>query len=248
MRFEYWEPIYLEISEEFGFSRGRDEEAARLLSVLLRSGSDQTISGQEEQSDLDAIGSIVRGRDVLVCGNAPCLARELEDISPGDVVIAADGATTVLLEMGIVPEVIVTDLDGTVPDIIAANRRGSLVVVHAHGDNMAALREYVPQMSRVIGTTQSRPFDEIYNFGGFTDGDRCVFLARCFGASKIELAGFDYDDQNVSPMKKMKLRWAKRLVKMALDLPAPLRPGGRGTRLSPPAPARRHLPDRGLHR
>ncbi|MEA2045544.1 MAG: 6-hydroxymethylpterin diphosphokinase MptE-like protein [Euryarchaeota archaeon] len=246
MRFEYWEPIYLEISEEFGFSRERDEEAARLLSLLLR--SDQTISDQEEQSGLDAIGSIVRGRDVLVCGNAPCLARELDDVSPGYVMIAADGATTVLLEMGIVPEVIVTDLDGTVPDIIAANRRGSLVVVHAHGDNMAALREYVPQMSRVIGTTQSRPFDEIYNFGGFTDGDRCVFLARCFGASKIELAGFDYDDQNVAPMKKMKLRWAKRLVKMALDLPAPLRPGGRGTRLSPPAPARRHLPDRGLHR
>jgi len=245
MRFEYWEPIYLEILEEFGFSREHDEDAARLLSLLLRSGSDQTISDQEEQSDLDAI---IRGHDVLVCGNAPCLARELDNISPGDLMIAADGATTVLLEKGIVPEVIVTDLDGAVPDIIAANRRGSLVVVHAHGDNMAALKEYVPQMSRVIGTTQSRPFDEIYNFGGFTDGDRCVFLARCFGASKIKLAGFDYDDQNVSPMKKMKLRWAKRLVKMALDLPAPLRPDDRGTRLSPPAPARRHLPDRGLHR
>ncbi len=243
MRFESWEPIYLEILEEFGFSRGRDEEAARLLSQLLRSRP-----GQEEYSDIEKIGSIIRGRDVLVCGNAPCLARELDNVSPGDVMIAADGATTVLLEKGIVPEVIVTDLDGTVPDIIAANRRGSLVVVHAHGDNMAALKEYVPQMSRVIGTTQSRPFDEIYNFGGFTDGDRCVFLARCFGASKIRLAGFDYDDQNVSPMKKMKLRWAKRLVRMALDLPAPLRPDDRGNRLSPPAPARRHLPDRGLHR
>ena len=218
MRFESWEPIYLEILEEFGFSRERDEEAARLLSVLLRSRPDQ-----REQSNLDAI---VRGRDVLVCGNAPTLAWELRDVSPGDVMIAADGATTVLLEMDIIPEVIVTDLDGTVPDIITANRRGSLVVVHAHGDNMTALREYVPQMSKVIGTTQSRPFDEIYNFGGFTDGDRCVFLARCFGASKIKLAGFDYDDQNVSPMKKMKLRWAKRLVRMALDLPAPLRPGG----------------------
>ena len=218
MRFESWEPIYLEILEEFGFSRERDEEAARLLSVLLQSRPDQ-----REQSNLDAI---VRGRNVLVCGNAPSLARELRDVSPGDVVIAADGATTVLLEMDIIPEVIVTDLDGTVPDIITANRRGSLVVVHAHGDNMTALREYVPQMSKVIGTTQSRPFDEIYNFGGFTDGDRCVFLARCFGASKIKLAGFDYDDQNVSPMKKMKLRWAKRLVRMALDLPAPLRPGG----------------------
>ncbi len=240
MRFESWEPIYLEILEEFGFSRERDEEAARLLSVLLWSRPDQ-----REQSNLDAI---VRGRNVLVCGNAPSLARELRDVSPGDVVIAADGATTILLEMGIVPEVIVTDLDGTVPDIIAANRRGSLVVVHAHGDNMTALEEYVPQMSKVIGTTQSRPFDEIYNFGGFTDGDRCVFLARCFGASKIKLAGFDYDDQNVAPMKKMKLRWAKRLVRMALDLPAPLRPRDRGNRLSPPAPARRHLPDRGLHR
>ena len=102
-------------------------------------------------------------------------------------------------------------------DILAANERGSAVVVHAHGDNMAALKEYVPWLRRVLGTTQAEPIEGIYNFGGFSDGDRCVFLARRFGAAKIKIIGFDYDDPNVTPVKMMKLKWARRLVAMALE-------------------------------
>ena len=132
-------------------------------------------------------------------------------------VIGADGATTRLLAAGVLPDVIVTDLDGFLPDILAANESGSAVVVHAHGDNMAALKEYVPRLRRVLGTTQAEPVEGIYNFGGFSDGDRCVFLARNFGASKIKIIGFDYDDPNVTPVKMMKLKWARRLVAMALE-------------------------------
>ncbi|NHI04633.1 hypothetical protein DYY67_1794 [Candidatus Nitrosotalea sp. TS] len=47
---------------------------------------------------------------------------------------------------------------------------------------------------RCIGTTEGKPFDKIKNFGGFTDGDRCVFLARHFGAKRIILFGMDFGD------------------------------------------------------
>lgn len=226
MRFEEWDPIYREILEEFRFSRDEDEEAARLLKSLL--------SGRVGDLSMEDLDSTIRGRRVLVCGNGPSLSRELEDAMRGRsrpepaggaqtgglVVIAADGATTPLLAAGVIPDVIVTDLDGFIPDIIAANLMGSAVVVHAHGDNAAALKEYVPRLKRVLGTTQSVPLEGIYNFGGFTDGDRAVFLARRFGAEVIRVIGFDYDDPAVTPKKRMKLAWAKRLVAMALQAPS----------------------------
>jgi uncharacterized Rossmann fold enzyme len=90
------------------------------------------------------------------------------------------------------------------------------MVVHAHGDNVDALSEEVPRLKRVVGTTQSKPLDNVYNFGGFTDGDRCVFLAQEFGARSITLIGFDFKDTNVTPLKKKKLVWAEKLINMAM--------------------------------
>jgi hypothetical protein len=160
----------------------------------------------------------VRGQRVVVFGNAPTLDRELDDLQLTDAVfLAADGATAVLLRRGILPDIIVTDLDGSFPDILKANREGSIAVVHAHGDNLDALSRYVPQLDGVIGTAQCRPPEGLYNFGGFTDGDRCVFLAKELGAASIKLVGFDYEDDSVTPRKRRKLAWAKRLIDLALS-------------------------------
>jgi uncharacterized Rossmann fold enzyme len=72
----------------------------------------------------------------------------------------------------------------------------------------------VPRLKRFIATTQAKPFNRVYNFGGFSDGDRCVFVAREFGASKIKLAGFDFEDPGVNQIKKKKLKWAKKLLEI----------------------------------
>ncbi|HEX7445622.1 MAG TPA: 6-hydroxymethylpterin diphosphokinase MptE-like protein [Methanothrix sp.] len=208
MQFATWEPIYLTILEDFGFSLSRDEDAAKLLAELL--------SGSENR--LSAAYALVRGRSVAVFGNAPTLGRELDVCLEKDAAfVAADGATATLLRRGIIPDIIVTDLDGSFPDILKANREGSIVVVHAHGDNLDALRRYVPQLDGVIGTAQCRPPEGLYNFGGFTDGDRCVFLAKELGAASIKLVGFDYEDDSVTPRKRQKLAWAKRLIELALS-------------------------------
>jgi len=202
MEFSEWEPLYMQILADFGFDRSEDERSARILSEMLR----------EKRGTLQDLHDIISGRDVAVCGNAPSLAAEIESIRQEQVVIAADGATTVLIANHRIPDVIVTDLDGIIDDIISANKRGSFVVVHAHGDNIPAVRSVVPLLDRMIGTTQSKPLDNIYNFGGFTDGDRCVFLAKAFHGGNVTLVGFDYDDPAVSDVKQKKLRWAKRLI------------------------------------
>ena len=36
------------------------------------------------------------------------------------------------------------------------------------------------------------PVKNVYNFGGFTDGDRSVFWAEEFGAKEIILIGMDF--------------------------------------------------------
>jgi uncharacterized Rossmann fold enzyme len=208
MQFATWEPLYQSILEDFGFSPGRDVDAAKLLADLM----------QGREPSLCAAEAIVAGRRAVVCGNAPSLETELGGLQErGAVFIAADGATSVLLRRSVVPDIVVTDLDGPFPAILKANQEGSIVVVHAHGDNLDALNRYVPQLERVIGTVQCRAPPGLYNFGGFTDGDRCVFLARELGAASIKLIGFDFEDESVTPRKKRKLAWAKRLIELALD-------------------------------
>ncbi|MCX6673139.1 MAG: DUF115 domain-containing protein [Methanothrix sp.] len=207
MQFATWETLYQSILQDFGFSPGRDEEAARLLAELLR----------DREPPMRAAETIVGGRRAVVCGNAPTLDKELEGLQERDAVfLAADGATAVLLGRAVVPDIVVTDLDGPFPAILKANQMGSIVVVHAHGDNLDALKKYVPQLDRVIGTVQCRPLPGLHNFGGFTDGDRCVFLAKELCAASIKLVGFDFEDESVTPRKKRKLAWAKRLIELAL--------------------------------
>jgi len=199
MEYSAWEPHYREILDYFGFDRAGDEEAARLLSTLL------------DRDNLLSLASLTDGNPVTVCGNAPCLKDELGKIS--GIVFAADAAAEVLDSHGIFPNAIFTDLDGATDRFIELNEEGSIVVIHAHGDNMPLLRHWVPRFKgNVIGTTQSVPLPHVYNFGGFTDGDRAVFAADELGASLITLVGFDLDDKNVDPMKRGKLFWARKLL------------------------------------
>jgi len=209
MDFAKWEPLYQQIVAEFGFSREGDEAAARLLWSLVRA------------KELCPPACLRRriGAEVTVCGDAPSLEDELRRQPPSGTVIAADGATSVLLHaLGNVPDIIVTDLDGDVADQLSANAQGAVVVVHAHGDNVDALRRYVPRFQGLIApTTQAAPFDGIQNYGGFTDGDRAVMLARHFGATDIRLTGFDFEvprpkEGRDAELKRRKLAWAKRLI------------------------------------
>ena len=215
MKFKEWEPIYDLILEDMGFGRESDERAAKLLSKILKTKS---MKKTPEVVKIEVLQNTILGKDVVVCGKAPTLSNDIKKMDFNKyVVIAADGATSVLMNNGIIPDIIVTDLDGNMYDEAMANRQGAIMVVHAHGDNMDALRKEVPGLIRVIGTTQSKPLENVYNFGGFSDGDRCVFLAKEMGARTITLIGFDFNDTNVSPVKKKKLVWAEKLINMVTE-------------------------------
>ncbi len=199
MDFREWESHYKEILGYFGFDRAADEEAARILSTLMT------------RDNLLSLAAVTCDNDVTVCGNAPCLKDELDLIH--GVVFAADAAADVLDAHGIRPDAVFTDLDGTTDRLIELNAGGTIVIVHAHGDNIPLLKHWVPRFTGpVVATTQSAPLRNVHNFGGFTDGDRAVFAADELGAASVTLVGFDLDDQNVEPMKRGKLMRARKLL------------------------------------
>jgi len=199
MEFRDWEPHYREILDYFGFDRAGDEEAARLLASLL------------PRDNLLSLAALTCDNPVTVCGNAPCLKDELDKIN--GVVFAADAAADVLDANGIYPDAVFTDLDGASDRLLALNEEGTIVVVHAHGDNIALLKHWIPRFNGpLVGTTQSTPLPHVHNFGGFSDGDRAVFTADELGAEQITLIGFDLDDKDVDPVKRGKLFWARKLL------------------------------------
>jgi hypothetical protein len=202
MRFADWEPHYTAILDYFGFERDADEAAARLLEEVA-----------DGRDDVGLLEALIRGRAVTVCGNAPSLPDELDRIE--GTVLAADAAAEVLAGHGIRPDAVFTDLDGATDVFVDLSRQGTVMVVHAHGDNVPLLRHWVPLLpGPLVATTQAAPLPHVHNFGGFTDGDRAVFAADDLGAASIRIIGFDLADRNVDPVKRGKLFWAGKLLRL----------------------------------
>ncbi|HJJ89185.1 MAG TPA: DUF115 domain-containing protein [Methanocorpusculum sp.] len=204
MKFEEWELYYTQILNFFGFSREEDELAARILAKLL------------PHDDFDRLRDTVQGRNCIVCGNAPSLLEDICTTNFSDkVIIAADAAARVLLLTDHRPDVIFSDIDGMDDDFLVMNDLGTILVLHAHGDNIPLIRSWVPKVrGPVVGTTQASPLPHVYNFGGFSDGDRGVFCVYELGAASVSLIGFDLDDRSVDPVKHGKLMIARKLLKL----------------------------------
>ena len=225
MEFAAWAPRYDRIRGEFGFPFEREVAAANRLLQLL--------PGSAPADPLERLRPIVEQRTAVVVGLAPRAGPPpLWRLPPSErapILLAADGATETCLNAGLVPTIVVTDLDGPVPAEVAANRRGSIVVIHAHGDNRAAIEEWVGQFpGEVVGSWAGPPRPRLLNVGGFTDGDRAAYLAEHLGAEKILLWGFDFDraaptEPAAHEVKLVKLAWARRMLgELAADGNSPI--------------------------
>ena len=177
-----WKTKFNEIRKEFGYSEKEDLISAKKLNLLLK-----TKNSKKQFQDM------IKGKTIFIIGAGPSLSKSLKHIKKSKNItkIVADGAVRALLEKNIRPDILVTDLDGDIESIKKIGKTKIPIIVHAHGDNSNRL-EIVKKLSNVTGTTQTREFGKLKNYGGFTDGDRCVFLAEYFNASKIVLIGMDF--------------------------------------------------------
>jgi len=217
-----WKKQYSKILKEFNYDEKKDKESTNILDSIL------------QKSDIDKkIIRLVKGKTIFVVGSGPSLSSAIPILKKYKkiVKIAADSSIKPLVENGIIPDIVVTDLDGDEKTLEKIGRTNSIFVVHAHGDNIDKL-ELVKKFKNCIGTTQTLPFKKIENFGGFTDGDRGVFLADHFQAKKVVLFGMDFGDrigkysQTKKSERKIKLmklkkgesllRWLSTFTKLEL--------------------------------
>jgi len=180
-----WEKRYLSILKELNYSEKKDKESATILDSILK-----------KTDTIEKVREIIQGKTVFVIGSGPSLSIAIPKLKKlkKSIKIAADSSLKPLIDNGITPDIIVTDLDGNEDAIKKISKTKSIFVIHAHGDNIEKL-QMVKKMKNCIGTTQTNPFNKIQNFGGFTDGDRGVFLASHFDAKKIILFGMDFGNQ-----------------------------------------------------
>ncbi|UCG03528.1 MAG: DUF115 domain-containing protein [Candidatus Heimdallarchaeota archaeon] len=232
MNWPDWKESYYQIMEKLDFDTEADIQSVKLLEkYLIKFNSDK-------KKDILSKLKIFQEQPVIIAGAGPSLKKDFSRVFIGPYlkkilrdfkIITVDGATTLFKENNVVPSLVVTDLDGDLDAISWAIQKGTLALIHAHGDNQQQISSFFQKNSDFIfktdvwGTAQCEPGQFLFNFGGFTDGDRAIFLAFHFQSPLIGLIGFDFGTQIgeysilKSPLKKRK---KKKLEKfhIAIDL------------------------------
>ena len=195
---DWWWKFQNEINSQFNFSEVREEIAARLVSRLNYTKS--------------SLQSSFVNREFVLVG----AGLTESDTLPEKNLIVADGALRGCLNRDVVPEWVISDLDGYISDILWASQNGSKIIIHAHGDNLARVSLYSNQINpECITTTYPSPHTSCW--GGFTDGDRSVMMCLSLGSKSVKLVGFNFEEVGTftgeySPRKLEKLQWAKKII------------------------------------
>ncbi|MGN6613693.1 MAG: 6-hydroxymethylpterin diphosphokinase MptE-like protein [Candidatus Nitrosocosmicus sp.] len=211
MEFAEWYPYYLKVVNDLNLDIRKDFLSSTILSNLI---------SENKPPDLDNFGMLI-GKKVLVIGSGPSIENKsiqefIRNNSSSSIIISADGATELCLKLDIAPHFIITDLDGDISQLLKANELGSTLIIHAHGNNIDKITKFVREFSNFFGTTQAFPLYNIYNFGGFTDGDRSVFFADQFKSKEIWMVGMDFDSSIGFYSKKMKFNLTAKKKKLSI--------------------------------
>ncbi|TFF84935.1 DUF115 domain-containing protein [Candidatus Heimdallarchaeota archaeon] len=225
---------YFNICYRLGIDPESDTKATKIL--------DEILDLEKITTTTAILKERLQGKNCFVFGAGPSLLEALQEIQQrldkktlqNVRIIAADGAAKALIKKEIAIDLVVSDLDGSLSTLKELHQKGkTIIAVHAHGDNIERLIavKSLLQKGKIIGTTQGNETNKIKNYGGFTDGDRAVYLAANIGAKQIILFGFDFGDiigkfskpENhqkdfpASTKKKTKLSIAKELLEKTVN-------------------------------
>ena len=151
---------------------------------------------------LTALENLLK-RPCLIAGAGPALEQDFTDCVKNKIVdkvinIAVDGTCSLFYQLRILPQIVVTDLDGDWDAILWAIKQGATTLIHAHGDNLEIVKDFFQNFQKdfksnlIWGSTQNNLETDLFNFGGFTDGDRAIFLCFHFQTPLLGLIGFDF--------------------------------------------------------
>ena len=199
MKLDNWNFEYLKIVSELGLNIEEDIHSAKELESILL-----TNRPFRSQNFLDRLNQLLKQPNLIV-GSGPSLETDLNSFKQhfnlvNLVTIAVDGSCSLFRQLQIIPNILVTDLDGEWSAIRWAISHGAITLIHAHGDNEYLIKRFfednenLSEKTNVWGTTQNLLTTKLFNFGGFTDGDRAIFLSFHFQSPLIGLMGFDFGE------------------------------------------------------
>ena len=200
MRWQEWKPYYENIVHSLPIDSDKDYEAADQYYKIITTYSD---SHTKIIRSLDLSQTIFKPK-IFVFGAGPSLSTDIENFqksyldTQASTIVAVDGSTKALLEFDIQPDIVISDYDGDMQAILRAAKSRALLVMHAHGDNQGLVKDWFPKIQSTaywIPTVQTEPIPPyIYNFGGFTDGDRAVAFVLNFipSTTPVILLGFTF--------------------------------------------------------
>lgn len=125
MKFSEWENVYNSILMDMGYSQLDDDKSVDILKNIMRNSS--LVSNNYIKS--------IFGNVATIFGNALCLEEDLKRYQPEGTLIASGSSVKRVMNAGIMPDIVVTDLDGDIESQIEANSKGAIVLIHAHGNN-----------------------------------------------------------------------------------------------------------------
>lgn len=196
MDWKYWKPYYDNVVNLLDLNRENDIKVAieyqKIVASINKDGFNKLLEEIRSKSPLRA----------WIFGAGPSLQEDIKIFNSNfnvetDIIVAADGSCLFLLENNLIPNFIFSDLDGSIESLIELGSNGSILVVHAHGDNLKLIQETIPKLVSInlLPTIQTKPIEPfIYNFGGFTDGDRAIsaILSWYPDISNVILLGFTF--------------------------------------------------------
>jgi len=194
----WWWKFQSHIESDFDFSKIRETVSTKLSSRYF------TINGP--------LNNFFQNQAVAIVGAGITDSDKI----PNEVIVAADGAVKACLERDVLPDIIVTDMDGYIADIKWAHENGSKIILHVHGDNLTRFADYSPVVHPIC-VTSAYPSAYTSCWGGFTDGDRALMMVLSLNCKSAKLVGFDFEkignySGEYSSRKLQKLKWAKKII------------------------------------
>jgi uncharacterized Rossmann fold enzyme len=206
MNFNEWYPYYKYIKKILNINESNDRKSTIYISTLIK----------DAFFDPEILRDEIKNQDVAIIGDSP-FSFDINSVKE-KYIIAADDASKNFLFSKIKPELIFTDLDTEEWILDYFNEKGTVFSVHAHGDNMDKLY-IVNKLKKRFATTQVMPLYNVFNYGGFTDGDRAIFFAHHMGAKRIFLYGFNFYYPNQHKNKIFERKMAKlQISRMLINL------------------------------
>ncbi|MHA1847779.1 MAG: 6-hydroxymethylpterin diphosphokinase MptE-like protein [Promethearchaeota archaeon] len=210
---DFWNSCWYKIKESVHVSFDKDILARDIVHENLSASLEINIKRIQNLLQIKKM-EMDKKHPVFIFTPGPSLEKNLEVLEERKIdfrkkfVVGVDGATRLLVARDIMPDLVISDLDGLTSREIGKIRKNGarLIVIHAHGDNIEKIQALFKQVQiddKFVFTTQELPTNLVFNWGGFTDGDRAIFAVLAIEAWKnVYLVSMDLDSDSIGRYSK----------------------------------------------